>query len=513
VKELERFRALLDQSKDAIFLINATAMTVADANRTTGDMLNELTANLKGRYLPEMVEFDRDAPLEDLLAGEPAEEPGLAEGICHFKVSDGTWLPVEFTAKEVTFADEEYIVFVGRDISDRLRAEKEKEKIQTQLRQAQKMEAVGILSGGIAHDFNNILTIITGFAEIAYDSARTGQADADSLRQILDSAERAKWLVRQIMAFSRKQDPVLEALDLNEVIRETVALLVRTLPKMIQIQTTLPERLPQIQADPTQIEQVLLNMCFNAADAMPQGGKLIILTEQVELDRQYCSQELDVRPGQYVMLAISDTGQGMSEATREHIFDPFYTTKDVGKGTGLGLSTAYGIIKNHGGHIHCYSELGRGTVFRIYLPLLQGGAATTKRDNMARHEIELRGGETILLVDDEESLLRLGALTLKGMGYQVLTASSGEEALEAFGRHPRHPDLVVMDLGMPGMGGHKAMSAIRELNPKAKVIIASGYLSSGQPPQSVWEGASVLLAKPYTRVKLLTTIREVLDGD
>ena len=509
--ELERFRALLDYSKDAIFLLNAAEMTVADANQTTGLMLAEPSDNLLGRHFHELVEFDQGSSLGDLLAGGPSLEQRVAEGICRLKVTGGALLPVEFTAKLVDFADESYVVFVGRDISDRLQAAKEKEKIEKQLRHSQKMEAIGTLSGGIAHDFNNILAVIMGFAEIAYDRAQEGQADPASLRQILDSSDRAKRLVQQILAFSRKGSPDFKVLDLNRVVKDTVSLLKRTLPKMIHIQTNLADGLPPVQADPTQMEQVLLNMASNAADAMPLGGRLTIQTELTELDKHCCNWGLEVSPGVHVALLINDTGHGMSETTREHIFEPFYTTKEVGRGTGLGLSTTYGIIQSHGGHIHCYSDLGLGTTFKIYLPAFQGEAGVPMEKMPSSSEKYLRGDETVLLVDDEKGLLNLGAMTLQDMGYQVLTASSGEDALELFAREAHPPDLVVMDLGMPGMGGHMAMRAILKINPLAKVIIASGYLPQEQPRMALADGASGFLSKPFRRTDLLGKVREVLD--
>lgn len=513
MKELERFRALLDYSEDAIFLINASDMTVVDANRSSGAMLHGSATNIKGRHFLDLIEVGQDSPLGALLTNETGHEANLAQGICRFKSAGKAGLPVEFTARKVQFAEESYIVFVGRDIRDRLRAESEKEEIQKQLIQAQKMEAVGILSGGIAHDFNNILSVIMGFAEIACDSALSGQADLSSLREIIGSAERAKLLVQQIMAFSRKNEPALKVLSLNKVVGGTVSLLARTLPKMINIQSNLADALPPIQADPTQLEQVLLNLSSNAADAMPHGGTLSIRTTLADLDQTYCGRHPEVSPGKYAALTISDTGQGISEEVREHIFDPFFTTKDLGKGTGLGLSTVYGIIKNHGGQIQCQSELGRGTSFRILFPVFQGTADESSGEIAIGVASATQGKETILLVDDEEGLLHLGTLTLKGAGYQVITASNGEEALKAYQSGARHPDLVVMDLGMPGMGGHKAMKAIRAINPEAKIVIASGYLPESQPQDAMDDGAAAFVAKPFTRAELLSAIRKALDED
>ena len=407
----------------------------------------------------------------------------------------------------------QYFVTVTEDITAHKQAEAEKTNLEAQLRQAQKMEAIGTLAGGIAHDFNNILAAVLGFAEMAYDDIQSGHVDPADIAQIMVSAQRAKDLVQQILTFSRKNEPLLQPLDLNQIVRRTQHILERTLPKMVGIETHLASELPIIQADPTQMEQVLLNLSSNAQDAMPEGGRLVMETQEVVLDHEYCQRHLEVQPGRYVRLVFSDTGLGMDRKTREHIFEPFYTTKEIGRGTGLGLSTIFGIVKNHGGHIHCYSELGKGAVFRLYFPVLRDDQAQRSSSPERVDEEALRGSETILLADDEESLRQLGERVLKSMGYSVLTASSGEEALELYRQQGDRLDLVVMDLGMPGMGGHKAMLAILGLDPQAKLLIASGYSAHAQVKDSLQAGAAGYVAKPYKRSDLLATVRRVLDRD
>ncbi len=402
----------------------------------------------------------------------------------------------------------DYTMVMLRDVSERRRLE-------AQLRQAQKMEAVGTMAGGIAHDFNNILGAVLGFAEMAMDDAQKGCVNPADLEQIMASAQRAKELVRQLLAFSRKSEPQLKPLDLNQCIERALVILERTLAKMIRIETSLAQDLPAVLADSTQMEQVLLNLANNAQDAMPEGGRLRLETMAVELDHEYCVQHLEVRPGAYVQLAVSDTGQGMDKQTLEHIFDPFFTTKAVGKGTGLGLSSAYGIVKSHGGHILCYSEPGSGTVFRVLLPVLEEpqpsiiprSPATPARDP------QLAGRESVLVVDDEEALRGLCSRFLSDQGYTVGQASSGEEALRLFEEQGRRLDLVIMDLGMPGMGGHKALKEMLALNPRAKVIIASGYAAGVQVKDALESGASGYVAKPFRRAELLATVRQVLDAD
>ena len=409
----------------------------------------------------------------------------------------------------------EFFEMLGYSIGvavDRWMAEKEKDRLQVQLLQAQKMEAIGTLAGGIAHDFNNILATILGFAEMSHDDALAGKANPSDIKQIMASVQRAKGLVQQILAFSRKKTPVFKPIDLNKSVQDTQAILERTLPKMIDIRTTLTDSLPPIQADPTQMEQVLLNLASNAEDAMPEGGKLIFETSRAEFDHEYCLRHPDVRPGAYVLLTVADTGEGMDRNTLEHIFEPFYTTKEVGKGTGLGLSSAYGIIKSHGGHIQCHSEIGTGTTFQIYLPADLNGASSLQEDLRHVDQDSFNGTETILLVDDEEALRGVGSHTLMGMGYQVLTAANGEEALDVYRDKGGLLDLVIMDLGMPGMGGHKALKALLELNPHVKVLIASGYAANDQVKAALESGAVGYVAKPFERADLLAAVRSVLDG-
>jgi CheY-like chemotaxis protein len=279
---------------------------------------------------------------------------------------------------------------------------------------------------------------------------------------------------------------------------------------MIGVENNLAGDLWPINGDPNELEQVLLNLATNARDAMPQGGRLVFETSNMIIDEEFSHAHLKVAPGDYVLLQVSDTGQGMNEPTKEKIFDPFFTTKAQGKGTGLGLSTVYGIVKSHGGHISCYSELGQGTNFKIYLPVFQEGGALGPREAPTREQ-PAGGHESILLVDDEKALLELGEAILVRAGYSVLKAQCGEDALELFKQHKDHLDLVIMDLGMPGMGGYKTLESLLEINPQAKVLIASGYTANSQVQTALQAGAVGYIAKPFGRADLLTKIREELD--
>jgi PAS domain S-box-containing protein len=511
VAELERFRALLDQSNDAILLIDADGLELVDANEAAANLLSSSKDQLAKSNLNQLIEFDQTLSFQGLLEGTGIENGQKLEGTCYFKAGDFKRHPIEFTAKVVAFADKKYLVFVGRDISERLKTEKEKDELQSQLMQAQKMEAIGTLAGGIAHDFNNILAAVLGYAELALEAARDSRTTPRELEQIIKSAYRAQELIKQILAFSRKVGPELKPLNLNKVISDTVPLIEHTIPKMISVELHLDEDLHLINGDANQIEQILLNLTVNASEAMPGEGRLVIETGNVTLQKKYANAHLDTAPGDYVLLSVSDTGEGMDKNTLEHIFEPFFTTKEVGKGTGLGLASTFGIVKSHGGHITCFSEPGQGTVFKIYIPSLEAAdqlAGTSREDGDA-----VKGGnETILLVDDEEALRETGSRILSTMGYQALTASNGEEALATYRSRQGEIDLVVLDIGMPGMGGHRCLQEILAISPNAKVIIASGYSPGLQLKETLAAGAIGYIAKPFGKDDLLKKVRSVLDG-
>lgn len=399
---------------------------------------------------------------------------------------------------------------ISTDITGRKLAEREKANLESQLRQAQKMEAIGTLAGGIAHDFNNILAAISGYSELALYDALEGNAAPNELKEILKAADRAKKLIQQILSFSRKTAFEYKPFNLNEVISDAVTIIERTIPKMISLELHLEQDLQPINGDPNQIQQVLLNLASNTSDAMPDGGKLVIETTNVSIDEQYANGHIEASSGDYVLVAVSDTGIGMDKDTLEHIFEPFYTTKEIGKGTGLGLASVYGIVKGHGGYITCYSEPEEGATFKIYFPILKSGSG--QGDNEEALIDNIPGGtETVLLVDDEETLRDLGSRNLQSKGYQVMTASSGEEALDIYRLKGRLVDLVIMDLGMPGMGGRKALKEILSIDPQAKVIIVSGYLAKSHMKAVLESGALEYVTKPYKQVELLYTIKNALD--
>jgi PAS domain S-box-containing protein len=425
------------------------------------------------------------------------------------RTKDGKIFPVEITVNYLEFEGKEYNCVFARDISERKEAEREREKMQAQLRQAQKMEAVGTLAGGIAHDFNNLLQAVQGYAQLLLLRKDDNESGRRELEQIVRAARRGGDLTQQLLTFSRKVESELQPIDLNHEVESVRLLLERTIPKMIEIEFSLAEDLKIANGDPGQVEQILMNLAVNAKDAMPDIGKLMVETNNVTLDEAFCKMHRGAKPGDYVQLTVSDTGHGMDKETLEHIFEPFYTTKETGKGTGLGLATVYGIVKSHKGHIVCYSELGVGTTFKIYLPAMESTEGTARAEEQI---MEPQGGsETVLFVDDDKPIRILGTEILENFGYTVLTATDGESALDLYREKQEKIDLVILDLIMPGMGGKRCMVELLKINPEARVAIASGYSPDGPTKEILKNGAKGFINKPYDLRQILKVVREVLD--
>jgi len=386
----------------------------------------------------------------------------------------------------------------------------ERKQLETQLQQSRRMEAVGRLAGGIAHDFNNLLTIIKGYAELALNRTMAQLELHADIERIADASERATTLVRQLLAFSRKQVLQPKILDLNDIVLGLDNLLRRLMSEDIGMQTLVGKDVGAVKADPGQIEQVIMNLVVNARDAMPNGGRLVIETSNADLDDAYAREHATVKPGQYVMLAVSDTGVGMDADTLAHIFEPFYTTKASGKGTGLGLSTVYGIVKQSGGYIWVYSEPGRGSSFKVYLPRVGGPAETSsqsKKDTRAR-----RGTETILLVEDEPAVRELTRLVLTAQGYSVVEALHPEDAERLCENGKGEIHLLLTDLVMPGVSGHELAKRITARRPKIKVLYMSGYTHNMIASGGMLERGIAFLQKPFTPATLVEKVRDVLDG-
>ncbi len=387
----------------------------------------------------------------------------------------------------------------------------ERRALEQQLRQSQKMEAVGRLAGGIAHDFNNLLMVISGYGELLLERVGTDPQLHAPAQEIANAADRATGLTRQLLAFSRKQMLAPKVLDLNAIVSENFRMLDRVIGEDVDIVVVPGPQLGTVKADPGQIEQVIMNLAVNARDSMPHGGKLTIETANVTLDKNYARRHSSVEPGEYVMLCVTDTGCGMDAETQSHIFEPFFTTKGP-KGTGLGLSTAYGIVKQSGGYIWVYSELGKGTSFKLYLPrVTAAGAAVTAQPSAMAAKVE-HGNETILLVEDEETLRTMGKLYLEGEGYTVLEAADGTAALQVAKQHAGPIHLLLTDVIMPGMNGRELANQISPTRPEMKVLFMSGYTENAIGHNGMLDDGITLLQKPFTLPALKAIVREMLDS-
>ncbi len=394
------------------------------------------------------------------------------------------------------------------DVTQKKKAEDDKKKMEIQLSQSQKLEAIGRLTAGIAHDFNNIMTTIIGNAEIMLSILPKGDPMREGAEEIRDAGERASGLVSQLLAFSRKQVLQPTIMSLNETVRDMDKMLHRIIGEDIELRTILVRDLGLVEADQGQMEQVIMNLVVNAREAMLAGGKITIETANVELDEEYARSHIAVIPGPYVMMSVSDTGVGMTKEVQEHVFEPFFTTKEKRKGTGLGLSTVYGIVKQSKGNIWVYSELEKGTTFKIYLPRADRPISEKKKKDKKAEA--LSGSETILIVEDDEKVRKFVERVLKGYGYRVLIASNGEEAVRIAGEYEGHIDLMVTDVVMPGMGGQDLENRLKASKPGIKVLYMSGYTDDTIVHNGILEKGKIFLQKPFTIEALGRKVKEAL---
>ena len=484
----KRFRSIIENNADAILVVGRDGTT---------RFSNPAAESLFGRNTDELV-------------GELFGSPTVAGKTTELDIvrPKGETAVAEMRVVETEWEGEAARLASLRDITERKRVEKVLREIEEQLMQAQKMEAIGRLAGGVAHDFNNLLTVIMGYSELLLqksgDDPLKGYAEA-----ISSAAEKAERLTSQLLAFSRKQAREPRILNLNDIVTEMGKILQRVISEDVGLALVPEPNLGHVRIDPGQIEQVIMNLAVNARDAMPDGGSLTIETANVELDAEYTNAHLDVQPGEYVMLAVTDTGHGMDEETRKLVFEPFFTTKEAGSGTGLGLSTVYGIVKQNGGNIWVYSEPGKGTTFKVYLPIVRGEIPAGRSSNMLPEAGS--GSETILVVEDEEVVGELARQVLEQKGYKVLAARNGPEALIIYEQHNGPVHLLLTDVIMPKMSGKELAERLLALRSDLRVIYMSGYadaaiFQNGRVPES-----ANYLQKPFTPDGLLRKVRSVLD--
>ncbi len=496
----EKYWALMENALDAIHVLRPDG-TILEANRAAETLVGRQRSEQIGQnFLKLLAPEERDA-VARRFAG--MLETGYLHDSSSLLRPDGRTVPIEVSASHVDVGGEALILAIVRDVSERRQLER-------QFREAQKMEAIGQLAGGVAHDFNNILTAVLGYGEMVADRLPPDDALQDEVREIRRGAERAATLTNQLLAFSRRQVLLPEVLDLNAIVTEIQKMLRRLIGADVELGTSCAPSLGRVKADRGQIEQVVMNLVVNARDAMPNGGRLMIETSNVELDEGYARDHTEVRPGQYVMFAVSDTGAGMDADTLGHMFEPFFTTKEKGKGTGLGLATVYGIVKQSGGHVWVYSEPGHGTTFKIYLPRVEESQAAPRRATPAMAE-DVSGSETILVVEDEEAVRRLARMVLERKGYTVLEAAGWQVALEIAGGQ-RPIDLVISDVVMPGVGGPELAKRLAAAHPGIRVVFMSGYADFAVVDQGLLSAATAFLQKPFTPTALLQKVREALDS-
>ncbi|MGD0515682.1 MAG: PAS domain S-box protein [Terriglobales bacterium] len=500
-----RYRRLFEAAQDGILILDFATGQIVDVNPFLTNLLGYSHAELVGKDVWEI------GPVKDISHSRLSFADLQAKGIIRYddlplETKDGRRIAVEFVSNVYTVGGARVIQCNIRDITRRKHAEEALRRSEEQLQQASKLEAVGRLAGGVAHDFNNLLGVILGYSELLLEDLRTNGPRRRYVEAITTASKRAVSLTKQLLTFSRKQVSSPLVFDLNSIVRETGRMLPRIIGEHIEIGIVLSEEQATVLADPTQVQQVLMNLAANARDAMPEGGKLTIEVANWEM-KQGGGEPADVVPGHYVTLTVSDTGAGMSPEIQSRAFDPFFTTKDIGKGTGLGLSTVYGIVKDSGGRILLNSERGEGTTVRIYLP--RAKEEIIERASASRVPDEsLRGLETIFLVEDQSELRHLIHKFLQGLGYKVLVAGLPGEAIQIAQQFKEKVDLLLTDVVMPGMNGRALARQLRPLYPNMQVLYVSGF-----PEQTLEQDVLVtndaFLGKPFLLRELAVKIREL----
>lgn len=503
-----RLRSVISAAPIGIaFCSNQTILSVNDA---MCHMLGYAEEELVGKRTRLLYASDEECEEVARRFYEQIPQQGLAIVEAKHVQKNGTLIDVCLHAAGLRIEDPRSgLVVLLQDITEQKRAEQNQKRLEAQLQQAMKMEAVGRLAGGVAHDFNNLLTTIIGNVELARSENGVTESVMQYLQEILTAGKSAASLTRQLLAFSRKQIIEPKRLNLNSLVNNLAGILGRLIGENITLEISVSDDLSPVKVDPGQFEQVLINLAVNARDAMPDGGRLSIATENVALDAAFCVQRPDMQPGHFVLVSVRDSGHGMEPEVKEHLFEPFFTTKAMGKGTGLGLATIFGVVKQAGGHLEVESEPGKGSVFTIYLPRCETPPDTSLGERYAGKPP--RGTETILVVEDEPSVLGIAKRLLEFAGYRVLCASNGKEALALFEESRERIDLMMTDVVMPGMNGRELMEQLRSTHPDLRVLFASGYTDDINVLRGVRELNMDFIAKPYSASALAKKVREVLD--
>jgi PAS domain S-box-containing protein len=495
----ERYKAIIEQIADCIYLADVETRRILEANQSFQRLLGYSSDEIHELTLYDFVIHERediDDKIQQILKG-----PSYFMGERRYRRKDGTLVDVEVSVSLISYRGRSVFCGLARDITER-------KKLEEQLLQAQKMEAIGQLAGGIAHDFNNILTAIIGYGNLSKMEMSKDDPLRTYVTHILNSAERAANLTQSLLAFSRRQIINPKPVNLNEIIKVLEKLLSRLIGEDIELSTILSDKDLTVMADSTQIEQVLMNLATNARDAMPDGGSLTISTELVELDNEFIKAHGYGRSGFYALISVSDTGEGIDERTKDRIFEPFFTTKEVGKGTGLGLAMVYGIIKQHEGCINVYSGPDKGTTFKIYLPLIK---LSVEEVRLADIPIIKGGTETILIAEDDAQVRGLIKEVLEGYGYRVMEAVDGDDAIKIFNENKDKIQLLFLDVVMPKKNGKEVYDEIKKIRPDIKAIFTSGYTTDIIHKKGIIEEGSNFILKPMLPDELLRKVRDVLD--
>jgi PAS domain S-box-containing protein len=508
----KKYRLLSDNTLDVIWTMNLD-LQFTYVNRAVLSFTGHTPEEWLGSHLADHCDAGNFAIMEDSIRQE------LAQGVegtgvlfeAEMLKKDGDPIPVEIRGRVIFDEKKNPVGLQGvtRDISERKSAERRRNSLEKQLIQAQKMESVGRLAGGVAHDFNNMLNVIMGYAELMLEKIEPDNSMRHDLLEIQTAAQRSADITRQLLAFARQQTIAPKVLDLNSTVEKLLKMLRRLIGEDINLAWLPDTDLLPIKIDPTQLDQILANLCVNARDAVAGVGKITIETGNVSFDEAYCRDHVGFVPGEYVLLVVSDDGIGMDKTTQENIFEPFFTTKAVGSGTGLGLATVYGIVKQNNGFINVYSEPGKGTTIKIYLPRYAGDLVTARKFIGA--DMPQSKGETILLVEDEESILKLGKRMLERLAYTVIDANSPEKAITLATDHTGKIHMLITDVVMPGMNGRELANLLKEKRSELKVLFMSGYTANVIVHRGVLDDDVCFIQKPFSQAVLANKVREALD--